>query len=79
VASSAADETASVTDLGEGEAGPSASDKARLSELRRKVAFGMRKKLEEDMATMLNAINEGDIEAVKLMIDQGFKLNTVVS
>lgn len=56
----------------------SEGEAARVSELRQRVALGIRKKMEDDLACVLNAINEGDVETVKLLIDQGFKLMTVV-
>ncbi|GAB5032884.1 potassium channel skor-like [Nannochloropsis oceanica] len=45
------------------------------AELRWKVALGLQKKLDDDLATMFNAIDEGDLEAVKLLLDKGFKAN----
>lgn len=65
---------------GQGSDAPAATreELARAAELRQRVALGIRKKLEDDLASMLNAINEADIETVKLLIDQGFKLQNVV-
>ena len=45
------------------------------AELRWKVALGLQKKLDDDLATMFNAIDEGDLEAVKMLLDKGFKAN----
>jgi hypothetical protein len=64
-------ESAEVGDGGE----PTTKADSRAAELRRKVASGLRKKLDDDLATMFNAINEGDVEAVKLMLDKGFRVN----
>lgn len=50
---------------------------SKEAELRRKVALGLQKKLDDDLATMFNAIEEGDTEAVKLLLDKGFKANEV--
>lgn len=61
--------------LGEDRGGPKKDSKA--AELRRKVALGLQKKLDDDLATMFNAIEEGDSEAVKLLLDKGFKPNEV--
>ncbi len=63
--------------LGEmdGDGGPKRDSKE--AELRRKVALGLQKKLDDDLATMFNAIEEGDMEAVKLLLDKGFKANEV--
>ncbi|TFJ86293.1 hypothetical protein NSK_002501 [Nannochloropsis salina CCMP1776] len=44
--------------------------------LRRKVALGLRKKMDDELATMFNAVEEGDLESVKLLLDKGFKVNT---
>ena len=49
-----------------------------VGELRRRVALGLRKKLDDDLASMFNVIGEGDVEAVKLMLDKGFSPNTQV-
>jgi hypothetical protein len=64
---------------GLGEAGDGRGPKkdSKEAELKRKVALGLQKKLDDDLATMFNAIEEGDMEAVKLLLDKGFKPNEV--
>lgn len=63
--------------LGEDGTGGGPKKDSKEAELRRKVALGLQKKLDDDLATMFNAIEEGDMEAVKLLLDKGFKANEV--
>jgi hypothetical protein len=49
-----------------------------VADLRVRVANGLRKKLDDDLASMMNCVADGDSEAVKLLLDKGFNPNTQV-
>ena len=49
----------------------------KLAGLRKTIRAALQRKIDDDVATIFNAIRDGDADEVKLLLSKGFKPNAV--